>query len=114
MQASDTQTIDMDIVEELKDVMGDDFSLLVESFIRDGQQRLQVMKVALDGQDQEALRAQAHSFKGSSSNLGALQVRDYCLALETLASRGELAAAPAEMEKLESAFLKASEALKSV
>ena len=114
MQVSDPQIIDLDIVAELKDVMGDDFSVLVQSFIRDGQQRLQALRQALASQDREALRAQAHSFKGSSSNLGAVQVCEQCLALETLASSGDIAQAPVMLETLEAAFHKASAALEAV
>ncbi len=114
MQVSDPQIIDSDIVAELKDVMGDDFSVLVESFIRDGQQRLQALSQALQGQDRETLRAQAHSFKGSSSNLGAIQVCEHCLALETLAMEGDLAQAQTRLSALESDFKKAAEALKTL
>lgn len=114
MQVSDPQIIDSDIVAELKDVMGDDFSVLVESFIRDGQQRLQALSQALQGQDRETLRAQAHSFKGSSSNLGAIQVCEHCLALETLAMEGDLAQAQTRLSALERDFKKAAEALKTL
>lgn len=114
MQVTDNQLIDSDIVAELKDVMGDDFSLLVDSFIRDGQQRLEAISSAVAGQDAETMRAQAHSFKGSSSNLGAVQVRECCLAMETLATQGQLDQAAALLAKLEEAFHKAAEALKSV
>ena len=112
MQASDTLIIDPDIVAELKDVMGDDFSVLVESFIRDGGQRLQALKQALADQNREALRAQAHSFKGSSSNLGAVQVCEHCLAMETLAVEGDLGHAADLLATLDAAFVRASEALK--
>lgn len=114
MQVSEDQIIDMDIVAELKDVMGDDFSVLLESFIRDGQQRVQALRQALASQDRETLRAQAHSFKGSSSNLGALQVCEQCLALETLAVEGNLADAPALLALLEANFKTAQAALESV
>ncbi len=114
MQASETEIIDSDIVAELKDVMGDDFSVLVDSFIRDGQQRLQALRQALAGGDRETLRAQAHSFKGSSSNLGALQVCELCLSMETLAVDGDLGEAPAGLDALEAAFDKASAALKGL
>lgn len=114
MQVSAPLIIDSDIVAELKDVMGDDFSVLVESFIRDGEQRLQAMRQALQGQDRETLRAQAHSFKGSSSNLGAVQVCEHCLALETLAMEGDLAQAQALLSVLEGDFEKAAGALKTL
>ncbi|MZR63894.1 Hpt domain-containing protein [Alcanivorax sp. DP30] len=94
--------------------MGDDFSVLVESFIRDGEQRLQALKQALGEANREALRAQAHSFKGSSSNLGAVQVCELCLALETLAVDGELGSAPDQLDSLEGAFQKASQALREL
>ncbi len=114
MQDSSSQTIDSEIVAELKDVMGEDFTVLVSSFVRDGRQRLQALKSALADQDREGLRSQAHSLKGSSSNLGAVQVCEQSMALEALAVDGDLAQAGAMLEQLETLFQQACDALESL
>ena len=52
----------------------------------------------------EAVRQQAHSFKGSSGNLGALRVTGICLEIEQYARERDLAAAGTLMEALENQF----------
>ena len=107
----DRSVLDAEVVSELQDIMGQDFQMLVESFQRDGEQRLAALEQALAGGDAETLRSQAHSFKGSSSNLGATHVAGVCMALETLASNGELASAPPLIDSLNQHFQQACAAL---
>ena len=71
-------------LEELKGIMGDDFGLLIETFTRDSEQRLVSLSAAIDSQDAESLRSTAHSFKGSSSNVGAPALAEFCFHLETM------------------------------
>ena len=110
----DTAILDSDVVSELQDVMGQDFQVLVDSFQRDGEQRLTALRAALAEQDTETLRCQAHSFKGSSGNLGAARVCQLCLQLESLATEGELDQVPTFLDSLERAFQQACEALQTL
>ena len=103
----DRSVLDAEVVSELQDIMGQDFQMLVESFQRDGEQRLAVMDLACAEGDADALRSQAHSFKGSSSNLGATRVADVCMELETMASNGELSSAPPLIDSLKQHFQQA-------
>ncbi len=70
---------------ELCELMGDDLVPLVQAFLRDGQERLHLLERNLLAGDFEQARRQAHSLKGSSSNLGATALAAACLQLETLA-----------------------------
>jgi histidine phosphotransfer protein HptB len=70
---------------ELCELMGDDLVPLVQAFLRDGQERLQLLERDLLAGEYELARRQAHSLKGSSSNLGATALSAACLQLETLA-----------------------------
>ncbi|EKF73576.1 two-component hybrid sensor and regulator [Alcanivorax hongdengensis A-11-3] len=110
----DVPILDNDIISELRDIMGDDFEMLVLSFQRDGEQRLAALHKALKDNDSDVLRRQAHSFKGSSGNLGALQVSRLCMTIEQHAADGDLAPLPALVEQLESAFSRACEALEGL
>jgi histidine phosphotransfer protein HptB len=74
--------LDMELVGELRDIMAEGFAALVESYERDSGQRLVAMQQALSSDDRSSLRQLAHSLKGSSSNLGALEVTELCIALE--------------------------------
>ncbi|MEQ3724201.1 Hpt domain-containing protein [Alcanivorax sp.] len=107
----DRSVLDAEVVSELQDIMGQDFQMLIESFQHDGEQRLAALDQAFAGGDADTLRSQAHSFKGSSSNLGAVRVAEVCMELETLASNGELASAPPLIDSLKRHFQQACVAL---
>lgn len=104
--------IDAEILQELKDVMGADFPVLVESFINDGEQRVAAIAHAIEQQNSGDVRAQAHSFKGSSSNLGASELSGYCMSLEQAAASGNLADAQNLLAQIQAAFLSAQRALR--
>lgn len=108
---SDTEILDLSLVSELRDVMGDDFSALVASFQQDGERRIAAMREALAAADMEALRATAHSFKGSSGNVGAAQVAAACLAMEKAAQASNSSEAAAVLDSLDSRFQAALAAL---
>ncbi len=109
----DGSLLDAELVSELQEIMGQNFQMLVESFRRDGEQRLAAMEKALEAEDKEALRRQAHSLKGSSSNLGAVRVVDVCVALELAVSNRELANVPVLLECLKQQFRQACTALQA-
>lgn len=86
---------------ELRELMADDFSTLIEAYLRDSSERLQLLTQACAAQDLLAAKRQAHSLKGSSSNVGAAALADYCQRLEQLARGGDLAAMQAELVTLQ-------------
>ena len=88
------QSINCDAIVELKDIMGEDFSLLIDTFVEDSAIRLEVIATAIEQSDAEALRGAAHSFKGSSSNICAVHLPDLCQKLEACGLEGDLAVAP--------------------
>lgn len=79
--------IDPDVLNTLRDVMEDEFSTLVETFLADSAERLQQLTVAADAT--QILEA-AHSFKGSSSNMGAIRLAELCHELEQRAKERNL------------------------
>jgi len=85
---SGKQHLDPVAVAELKGVMGSDFGLLVQTFFTDSVQRIEGIRAALSAADPEALRRAAHSFKGSSGNMGAPHLAELCRALEELGRDG--------------------------
>jgi len=103
--------LDTTVINELREIMGADFKTLVASYIRDGGQRLQALHDGFAVGDVEQIRQQAHSFKGSSGNLGALRVTGICLEIEQYAREGNLSAAGTLMEALENEFQKSCDAL---
>lgn len=106
-----TEPLDMELVGELQDIMADGFVTLVESYQRDASQRLVSMQAALDAEDRSQLRQLAHSLKGSSSNLGAVQVTALCVALEGQVADAEASKLQQLLNELDVAHVTAVEAL---
>lgn len=96
--------LDRDVVAELQSVMGPDFRTLVESFFRDSEQRLTLLQEIIDRGEADELRQAAHSFKGSSGNLGALALSGLCLELEQAGRSGQLDQVPELMERIRQAY----------
>ncbi|MCH8496914.1 MAG: Hpt domain-containing protein [Marinobacter sp.] len=82
--------LDMDALSELREVMGEEFNVLLETFINDSAQRINALHSALHSEDADALGKAAHSFKGSSMNIGATQLGHLCLKVETAGRQGDL------------------------
>lgn len=75
--------LDRDVLSALQEVMEGEFGALLETFISDSHQRLQQLHKA---SDRRQLVATAHSFKGSSSNMGAVHLAALCHRLEQSAA----------------------------
>ncbi|HUH38621.1 MAG TPA: Hpt domain-containing protein [Spongiibacteraceae bacterium] len=105
--------VDAQALRELQQVMGNDFVLLIETFLNDSRIRLAAIDEAIAAGDSEALRRSAHSFKGSASNMAAPLLAELCQRLETLALNGEIAAAPAVVQRIRTEYGHVLEALQT-
>jgi HPt (histidine-containing phosphotransfer) domain-containing protein len=74
--------LDQDVLSALQEVMEEHYSELLETFLSDSEERLQMLREA---DDVAQLISAAHSFKGSSSNMGAVRLAKLCGKLEQLA-----------------------------
>ena len=66
------------VLEQLKDMMGDNYVALLNAYLEDTPKRLDIMQTAVSDNNLEQLVAQAHALKGSSSNLGAVELAEIC------------------------------------
>ena len=82
---TESQVLDQQALAELKEMMGSDFPLLLQTYFEDAQQQLAAMEQALQQHQAEALRQAAHSFKGSCANMGAQVLAKACFELERTA-----------------------------
>jgi len=71
--------LDRDVLSALQEVMEEDYPVLLDTFLADSEERLQILREAPDAAQ---LISAAHSFKGSSSNMGALRLARLCHELE--------------------------------
>lgn len=106
------QSLDSDNLAMLKDVMEDEFDLLLQTYIDDCLSRLPQMREQLAAAEAEELRRNAHSMKGSSSNIGANVLSDLAHQLEDLAKTGILDGASALIDQISDEFNTVHQALK--
>lgn len=102
--ATETLNLDYDMLEELKEIMEDEFLELLKVFLSDSETRIKGLHAALRDQEQDQLRRIAHSFKGSSGNIGAHALSQLCKELEESAKAGKIEISPALVENIESEF----------
>ena len=96
--------IDENNIAMLKELMGDDFSTLVETFIKDSANKIEQMLLAVDKQDAELLRQSAHGLKGSALNLSASKLTELCLTLENMGFNANLTGAAEIIDAVEQEY----------
>lgn len=85
---TDELIIDRAVFDTLKDVMEDEFALVVDAFRSQAKEVWPEAQTALAKGELEGLQRIAHSFKGSALSLGAAPLSQALQALETAASLG--------------------------
>ncbi|MCU7835519.1 MAG: Hpt domain-containing protein [gamma proteobacterium symbiont of Taylorina sp.] len=104
--------LDLDILNELKEIMEDDFDELIETFILDGQAQLDNLRTATDAQLAADIRSIAHTLKGSSANLGANALSGVCKDLEHNVAVDNLDEIDESFEKIKNEYEAVKMALK--
>jgi HPt (histidine-containing phosphotransfer) domain-containing protein len=111
---SKAQHLDYDMLEELKDIMDDEFLDLLRAFLSDSKMRINSLRSAYADNRQDNISAIAHSFKGSSGNIGAHALSELCKELEKFAKEGLTADVSELIDGLEKEFLSVSAELLDV
>ncbi len=106
--------LDYDALNTLKDVMEDDFGLLLETFIQDSNERLQKLHAIINSANPDLIRRSVHSFKGSSSNVGAMTLSQLCADMEKKVLAGDMAAIDADLLAIESEFVQVEALLREM
>ena len=88
-------------------------SELMVMFRDDVTSGLSSMRKAVEGGDASSVEKTAHTLKGSSGNLGATRLAAVCAELERVGASGDLAPAPALIDRLEAEFERARPALEA-
>jgi HPt (histidine-containing phosphotransfer) domain-containing protein len=95
----DGATLDM-----LQEVLEDGFTGLLETFLSDSRQKIESLRSAIDAADADLIRRNAHSLKGSSSNLGAAGMVELSQRMEDQARADKLSGLETLLKQLESEF----------
>ena len=80
--------MDPKVVSALRDVMEGGFADLLDTFLSDSEERIGQLHSTCEAGD---LTLVAHSFKGSSSNMGAIRLAHLCGLLEERVQKKQLA-----------------------
>ncbi|SDR89299.1 HPt (histidine-containing phosphotransfer) domain-containing protein [Halopseudomonas xinjiangensis] len=98
---TDLPDIDPSVQNALRELMQDDYRLLVETFLNDALRRLTDLREALLAGRWDAFRQSAHSFRGSCGNMGALALERTCSIAERAGLERDATAAEGALVELE-------------
>lgn len=96
--------LDPAVQSSLRELMHDDYPLLLDTFIQDSEKRLATLTLSLAQQDWEMFRQTAHSFKGSCGNMGAQALQQACERAEQAGLSANAAAASQSCQDLQRLF----------
>jgi HPt (histidine-containing phosphotransfer) domain-containing protein len=106
--------IDPATFNELKQMSGADFiNELIDAFLDDAPTMIQNMVSALDKQDVESFRRNAHSLKSNANTFGATELGILAKELELMARENNLEVGN-KLEILKEAFVKVADELKGM
>ncbi len=101
---NDKPHLDEEALAELKDVMEDEFDVLIDTYLNDSRERLASLRLAIGEKDPEAFARTAHSFKGSCFNIGAPRLGELCLAAEQAGRAEQMDQASTLVDAVEDEF----------
>ena len=84
--------LDQEMINALKDMGPEIFTELVELYLEEAPNQLAEVRQQFETGDYEGMAATAHSFKGSSLNLGANSLAEICKKIELKGKKGDLKA----------------------
>ena len=107
-------TLDADVVADLKAVMGGEYESLIRIYLEDGPKLVSQILSALSNRDCAALVTPAHTLKSSSANLGAMVLSKLALSMEKSARAGDIVTPGMEAKRLIAEFENVQTALRAL
>lgn len=111
MTCKNDPVIDSDVLQEIRDLMEEDFADLVRTFLADSEALLGEIAQGLGQGDAALVHRAAHKLKASAASLGAVGLSDHAWELETLGRAGSLGGADAALAAAQGQFGLVKEAL---
>ena len=106
--------IDKAVFEELMGLSGADFiNELIDAFLEDAPGMIQNMRTALETQDVESFRRNAHSLKSNANTFGATELGGLARELELMGKEGNLSVGN-RLQVLEERLVEAAEELEGL
>lgn len=110
----DKPHLDEEALAELQDVMEDEFEMLIRTYLNDSQERIDSLKGAMMDGDSGAFAKTAHSFKGSSINIGAPRLGELCRKAEEAGQNDSLNEASPVLDAIKSEFQRVASGLNAL
>lgn len=85
--------LDDEVIDELREILGDDLSMIAEAFVSQYHELLPALSAAQDAADWPEVARLAHLLKGSAGNLGVRALATALLDLERAAGDTQASAA---------------------
>jgi len=104
--------LDLEVLEELVDIMGDDMEMLLNAYFSDSKTKLEELMQMDIQTEQEKIFRMAHALKGSSRNVGVVGFSNVCENIEKLARANNLTEREFDLENLTQLYNQAIEELK--
>ncbi|MCV6621528.1 MAG: Hpt domain-containing protein [Cellvibrionaceae bacterium] len=92
------------LLNELRDLMGEDFNLLIDTYRSDSDYRLKKIQESIAASEYSDVVSAAHSLKGSSANIGALNMEELCHQLVLAGRDGDQSSMSYLLPKLKTEF----------
>ena len=94
------ELLDRQMLAELRDIMEDEFSTLMETFLTESEKQYHAIESAMQQSDADLVRRAAHSLKGSCGNIGAASLQQQCAELEEAARDARMDDLPALIQEV--------------
>ena len=95
-----SELVSVEDLEQLKDIMEDEFDMLIGMFVDDSSTLIQTIKTTAAEKDADALRVASHTLKGSSSNMCVQSISNLCAEIENKAKENNLTGVDALISEL--------------
>ena len=105
--------IDMTTFDSLKELLGDSFSQLIETYINDSMVRIEKLEQAIPARDFNIIRHESHGLKGSSRNIGVTALGDICERVEHASNEQNAETFDQDFAVIQQQFAAVSEYLKT-
>lgn len=80
--------VDQDNLNMLKEIIGDDLKEVLDAFLSTSPSLLEQIELSIASEDAAGVQLHSHTLKGSSANIGATELPNLCLELESAAKAG--------------------------
>ena len=109
--------IDQSSLQKLLELIGNDnaaLAELIDSFLIEAPALVDTLEQAETKNDLESMRRAAHTLKSSARDFGALDLGEYCAALEAQCKASEVVDAPGQIARITQEFDSVRTELKSI